>query len=112
MTTAWSVEALWSDAVFSPVPARNAFEVTVERLASAIRLGVLNAGDGISPVTVNVYGPTAVTVAEVQFSGLGQAGKAFTSTLQMLAVWVQRDGRWQVAVLQSKGLPAKRTAKN
>ncbi len=45
MTTAWSVEALWSDAVFSPVPARNAFEVTVERLASAIRLGVLNAGD-------------------------------------------------------------------
>lgn len=65
-----------------------------------------------SPVTVNVYGPTAVTVADVQFSGLGQAGKAFTSTLRMLAVWVQRDGRWQVAVLQSKGLPAKRTAKN
>lgn len=65
-----------------------------------------------SPVTVNVYGPTAVTVADVEFSGLGQAGKTFTSTLRMLAVWVQRDGRWQVAVLQSKGLPAKRTAKN
>ncbi len=36
---------IWSDAVFSPVPVRNAFEVTVERLASAIRLGVLAAGD-------------------------------------------------------------------
>ncbi|NML67991.1 nuclear transport factor 2 family protein [Hymenobacter sp. RP-2-7] len=65
-----------------------------------------------SPVTVNVYGPTAVTVAAVKFSGPGQAGKVFTSTLQILAVWVQRDGRWQVAVMHSKELPAKRTAKN
>lgn len=45
MTATSSVGALWSGAVFSPVPARNAFEVTVERLASAIRLGVLSTGD-------------------------------------------------------------------
>jgi GntR family transcriptional repressor for pyruvate dehydrogenase complex len=45
VTSTSSVEALWSHAVFSPVPARNAFEVTVERLASAIRLGVLTTGD-------------------------------------------------------------------
>jgi GntR family transcriptional repressor for pyruvate dehydrogenase complex len=45
MTVSSSVEEFWSDSVFSPVPARNAFEVTVERLASAIRLGVLSAGD-------------------------------------------------------------------
>lgn len=44
MTTG-SVEALWSETVFAPVPVRNAFEVTVERLATAIRLGVLSAGD-------------------------------------------------------------------
>jgi DNA-binding FadR family transcriptional regulator len=42
-------EAAWSDAVFSPVPVRNAFEVTVERLASGIRLGVLSAGDRLPP---------------------------------------------------------------
>ena len=45
MTLSSSVEQFWSDSVFAPVPARNAFEVTVERLASAIRLGVLSAGD-------------------------------------------------------------------
>ena len=45
MTVNSSVEEFWSDSVFSPVPARNAFEVTVERLASAIRLGVLKTGD-------------------------------------------------------------------
>jgi hypothetical protein len=31
--TAGNVEALWARSVFSPVPVRNAFEVTVERLA-------------------------------------------------------------------------------
>ena len=45
MTAVGSIEALWSREVFSPVPVRNAFEVTVERLATAIRLGVLRAGD-------------------------------------------------------------------
>lgn len=45
MTATGSVDALWSREVFSPVPVRNAFEVTVERLATAIRLGVLSVGD-------------------------------------------------------------------
>ncbi len=45
MTAEPVAASIWSDAVFSPVPVRNAFEVTVERLASAIRLGVLAAGD-------------------------------------------------------------------
>ncbi len=39
--TIGNVEALWAQTVFSPVPVRNAFEVTVERLAQSIRLGVL-----------------------------------------------------------------------
>lgn len=64
------------------------------------------------PVVVNRYGTTAVTVANVRFSGQEKTGKAFTSTLQMMMVWVQRDGRWQVAVIQSKELPAPKTAKS
>ena len=43
-TTSGNVEALWARSVFSPVPVRNAFEVTVERLAQSIRLGVLVGG--------------------------------------------------------------------
>ena len=37
--TGGNVETLWARSVFSPVPVRNAFEVTVERLAQGIRLG-------------------------------------------------------------------------
>jgi GntR family transcriptional repressor for pyruvate dehydrogenase complex len=44
-----NVEALWRRAVFSPVPVRNAFEVTVERLAQSIRLGVLVSGSRLPP---------------------------------------------------------------
>ena len=44
-----NVEALWARTVFAPVPVRNAFEVTVERLAQSIRLGVLSAGDRLPP---------------------------------------------------------------
>src|SRR4051794_41787614 len=43
------VEALWASSVYSPVPVRNAFEVTVERLAQSIRLGVLVGGDRLPP---------------------------------------------------------------
>lgn len=39
-----SVEAVWNRSVFSPVPVRNAFEVTVDRLADSVRLGVLPSG--------------------------------------------------------------------
>jgi GntR family transcriptional regulator, transcriptional repressor for pyruvate dehydrogenase complex len=44
-----NVEALWERTVFAPVPVRNVFEVTVERLAQGIRLGVLVAGDRLPP---------------------------------------------------------------
>jgi DNA-binding FadR family transcriptional regulator len=44
-----NVEALWRRAVFAPVPVRNAFEVTVERLAQSIRLGVLVDGSRLPP---------------------------------------------------------------
>lgn len=44
-----NVEALWARAVYSPVPVRNAFEVTVERLAQGIRLGVLPDGERLPP---------------------------------------------------------------
>src|SRR5947209_17517408 len=43
------VEALWARSVYSPVPVRNAFEVTVERLAQSIRLGVLVDGERLPP---------------------------------------------------------------
>src|SRR3954453_19564467 len=43
------VETLWAHSVYSPVPVRNAFEVTVERLAQSIRLGVLAGGDRRPP---------------------------------------------------------------
>ena len=39
MTKTGNVETLWARTVFAPVPVRNAFEVTVERLARSIRLG-------------------------------------------------------------------------
>lgn len=44
-----NVEALWARTVFAPVPVRNAFEVTVERLAQGIRLGVLTDGEQLPP---------------------------------------------------------------
>jgi DNA-binding FadR family transcriptional regulator len=47
--TSGNVEQLWARSVFSPVPVRNAFEVTVERLAQSIRLGVLSGGDRLPP---------------------------------------------------------------
>ncbi|MDF7813912.1 nuclear transport factor 2 family protein [Hymenobacter sp. YC55] len=65
-----------------------------------------------SPVTVNVYGPTAVTVANLKLGNQSNNGPAFTTTLQMLAVWVQRDGRWQIAVLHSKKLPTSKPTKS
>src|SRR4051812_41903008 len=43
------VEAMWAHSVYSPVPVRNAFEVTVERLAQSIRLGVLVGGQQLPP---------------------------------------------------------------
>jgi DNA-binding FadR family transcriptional regulator len=61
-----NVEALWAKAVFAPVPVRNAFEVTVERLAQSIRLGVLVEGDRLPPERelAETFGVSRVTLRE------------------------------------------------
>src|SRR5487761_2467971 len=63
---AGDVEALWARAVFAPVPVRNAFEVTVERLAQSIRLGVLVEGDRLPPERelADKFGVSRVTLRE------------------------------------------------
>src|SRR4051794_29044423 len=60
------VEALWAHSVYSPVPVRNAFEVTVERLAQSIRLGVLAGGDRLPPERelADTLGVSRVTLRE------------------------------------------------
>jgi GntR family transcriptional repressor for pyruvate dehydrogenase complex len=64
--TGAGVEALWAQAVFSPVPVRNAFEVTVERLAQSIRLGVLVDGEQLPPERelAERFGVSRVTLRE------------------------------------------------
>lgn len=64
--SAGNVEALWARSIFSPVPARNAFEVTVERLASSIRLGVLRGGEQLPPERelAETFGVARVTLRE------------------------------------------------
>jgi DNA-binding FadR family transcriptional regulator len=61
-----NVEALWARAVYSPVPVRNAFEVTVERLVQSIRLGVLRDGDRLPPERelAETFGVSRVTLRE------------------------------------------------
>jgi GntR family transcriptional regulator, transcriptional repressor for pyruvate dehydrogenase complex len=65
MTTG-NVEALWARSVFAPVPVRNAFEVTIERLAQSIRLGVLKGGDRLPPERelADTLGVSRVTLRE------------------------------------------------
>src|SRR3954447_5992016 len=60
------VEALWARSAYSPVPVRNAFEVTVERLAQSIRLGVLVGGDRLPPERelAETLGVSRVTLRE------------------------------------------------
>lgn len=61
-----NVEALWARTVFAPVPVRNAFEVTVERLAQGIRLGVLADGERLPPERelADTFGVSRVTLRE------------------------------------------------
>jgi DNA-binding FadR family transcriptional regulator len=61
-----NVEALWARSVFAPVPVRNAFEVTVERLAQGIRLGVLAGGTRLPPERelADTFGVSRVTLRE------------------------------------------------
>jgi GntR family transcriptional regulator, transcriptional repressor for pyruvate dehydrogenase complex len=72
---AGNVEELWAQAVFSPVPVRNAFEVTVERLAQSIRLGVLVDGDQLPPERelAETFGVSRVTLREA-IKALREAG--------------------------------------
>ena len=58
----------------------------------------------VSPVKVNHYGNTAITVATTTWSST-ENGKATTNTIQMMIAWVLRDGQWQMAVVQSKPIP-------
>jgi GntR family transcriptional repressor for pyruvate dehydrogenase complex len=64
--SAGNVRALWARSVFCPVPVRNAFEVTVERLARGIRLGVLAEGDRLPPERelAETFGVSRVTLRE------------------------------------------------
>ena len=73
---AGAVENLWARAVFSPVPVRNAFEVTVERLAQGIKLGVLIEGDRLPPERElsSTFGVSRVTLREA-LRALEQAGR-------------------------------------
>jgi DNA-binding FadR family transcriptional regulator len=73
--SAGNVEALWARSVFSPVPSRNAFEVTVERLASSIRLGVLRGGEQLPPERelAETFGVARVTLREA-IKALRQTG--------------------------------------
>jgi DNA-binding FadR family transcriptional regulator len=66
VTKSGNVEALWARSVFSPVPVRNAFEVTVERLARSIRLGVLVDGERLPPERelADTLGVSRVTLRE------------------------------------------------
>jgi GntR family transcriptional regulator, transcriptional repressor for pyruvate dehydrogenase complex len=66
VTETGTVVALWSKSVYSPVPVRNAFEVTVDRLATAIKLGVLVAGEQLPPERdlAEVFGVSRVTLRE------------------------------------------------
>lgn len=66
MTALGNVEALWARTIFSPVPVRNAFEVTVERLAQSIRLGVLPDGERLPPERelAETFGVSRVTLRE------------------------------------------------
>lgn len=58
-----------------------------------------------SPVKVTRKGDMAVTVATSVYTGQFE-GKPFKNTIQMMIAWVLRDGHWQMAVVQSKPLPA------
>ncbi|MFN2562107.1 MAG: FadR/GntR family transcriptional regulator [Jatrophihabitans sp.] len=64
--TIGNVEALWTQTLFSPVPVRNAFEVTIERLVQGIRLGVLVEGDRLPPERelAETLGVSRVTLRE------------------------------------------------
>lgn len=58
-----------------------------------------------TPLKVTRRGDMAVTVGTSTFSG-DYKGKPFKNTVSMMIAWVLQDGRWQMAVVQSKLVPA------
>ena len=54
------------------------------------------------PVAVSTYGTTAITVSNIVFGIKTKASQPVDSNIQMLIVWVQRDGRWQIVAVDSK----------
>jgi GntR family transcriptional regulator, transcriptional repressor for pyruvate dehydrogenase complex len=107
MSTPGSVETLWARSVFSPVPVRNAFEVTIERLAQSIRLGVLADGERLPPerelaATLGVSRVTlreaikALRDAELVESRRGRGGGTFVVAPRSAAM-LSGDGLDEVA---------------
>jgi ketosteroid isomerase-like protein len=59
----------------------------------------------MGPVQVNRSGNMAVTVSKHLYS-FTENGKATTNTIQHMIVWMQRDGKWQMSLIQSKDVKA------
>jgi ketosteroid isomerase-like protein len=59
----------------------------------------------VTPLKVTRRGDMAVTVGTTTFSGEFK-GKPFKNTVNMMIAWVLQDGKWQMAVVQSKLVPA------
>jgi hypothetical protein len=66
----------------------------------------------VGPSTASTYGTTGVTVSKILFGVKNGSGKPIPQSIQMMMVWVQRGGNWQVVAIDSKMLPAPKTAKN
>jgi len=93
-----NVEALWARSLFSPVPVRNAFEVTVERLAHGIRLGVLSHGAQLPPERelAETFGVSRVTLREalkaLKSAGLLESRRGRSGGTFVVAAPPQRPG--------------------
>jgi GntR family transcriptional repressor for pyruvate dehydrogenase complex len=94
-----NVEALWARSVFAPVPVRNAFEVTVERLAQGIRLGVLADGARLPPERelADTFGVSRVTLREaikaLRAAGLAESRRGRGGGTFVVSPTAQPSGR-------------------
>jgi DNA-binding FadR family transcriptional regulator len=100
---AGDVEALWAQSVFSPVPVRNAFEVTVERLAQSIRVGVLADGEQLPPERelADTFGVSRVTLREaikaLRTAGLVQSRRGRGGGTFVVSPMAHRAGQPELA---------------
>ena len=65
----------------------------------------------VGPITVSAYGTTGVTVSKILFGAKNSTGKPAAQYIQMMMVWVQRGGHWQIVAIDSKMLPAPKMGK-